>query len=129
MPSPIYTSVRLARNAIKAALQARTTRPVRWWRAFSSDTRPYVVIQSQDLGGRAEKRVGDIGWSGLIVVKAVGDLPDTAEQLMAAVAPGMEALSSPGYTIRAEYDRPIALPPDGDTHSDAHQWRVSLHRS
>jgi hypothetical protein len=83
MPTPIYDALKLARFAIKQALQARTTRPVRWWRANSTDTRPYVVFQSQDLGGRAEKRVNAMGWSGLIVVKANADLPETAEQLMA----------------------------------------------
>jgi hypothetical protein len=127
--TPIYAAISLVRVAVGSALQARTGRSVWWQSAPGSATRPFVVFQSQDNGGRGERQIGALDWSGLIVVKAIADTMSAAEALLAQVAPGMEALSTTGYNISAAYDRPIVLPPDGAIHQSAHQWRVSLHRS
>lgn len=129
MPTPIYDAITRMRFAIAAALQARTARGVYWQEAPSTATRPFVVFQSQDNGGRAERAIGALDWSGLIVVKALADTVGASEALMAQVAPGMEALTATGYTIAAAYDHPITIPPDGGVYQSAHQWRVSLHRS
>lgn len=129
MPSPIYSAIRLVRYAVASALTSRTTRGVYWLEAPGTAARPFVTFQSQDLGGRAERTVGALGWSGLIVVKAIGDTASAAETLMEAVSAGMDALSTPGYSISAAYDRPLVLPPDGAIHQSGAQWRVSLHRS
>lgn len=130
MPSPIYNSIRLMRFAVAQALAARTTRGVYWLEAPGTAQRPFIVFQSQDAGGRADRKVGDLGWDGLVVVKAKADTIGAAEQLMETVAPGMDGLAAPiGYTISAAYDKPIVISLDGDIHQAAHQWRVSLHRS
>jgi hypothetical protein len=129
MTTPIYDSITRVRFSIAAALTARTVRGVYWQEAPGGAARPFVVFQSQDLGGRAERQIGALDWSGLIVVKAIADTVGAAESLMAQVAPGMEALASTGYGITATYDHPVSLPPDGSIHQSAHQWRVSLHRS
>ena len=127
--TPIYDAITRMRYAVSAALTARTSRGVYWLEAPSGATRPFVVFQSQDLGGRGERQIGALDWSGLIVVKAVADSVGAAEALMGQVAPGMEALTTPSHTITAIYDQPIVLPPDGSIHQAAHQWRVSIHRS
>lgn len=129
MPTPIYDAITRMRYAVAAALTARTSRGVYWLEAPSGATRPFVVFQSQDAGGRAERQIGALDWSGLIVVKAIADTTGAAEQLMAQVAPGMEGLTSAGYSITATYDHPIVIPPDGALFQAAHQWRVSIHRS
>ncbi len=129
MPTPIYRSIRLVRFAVAQALAARTGRGVYWLEAPGTAVRPFVVFQSQDAGGRSERAIGDLGWSGLVVVKAIADTAGAAEQLMEAIAPGMDALATPGYSISALHDKPIVIPPDGNVHQSAHQWRISLHRS
>lgn len=128
--APIYSAIQKVRFSIVAALTARTARGVYWLEAPQTATRPLVVVQSQDIGGRSERQIGALDWSGLIVVKAIADSTSAAETLMAAVAPGMEALTTTfGYTISAAYDRPIVLPPDAGIWQSGAQWRVSLHRS
>ena len=128
MTTPIYDVITRLRFALVAALTARTTRGVYWLEAPSGAARPFVVVQSQDLGGRAERQIGALDWSGLIVVKALADTLGAAEALMTQVAPGMDALASTGYSVVATYDRPIVLPPDAGIWQSAHQWRVSIHR-
>lgn len=129
MPAPIYDAIPRVRFSITAALQARTSRPVYWQEAPGTAVRPFVVFQSQDAGGRAERQIGALDWSGLIVVKAIADTIGVAEQLMATVAPGMETLTSTGYSVSSAYDHPIVIPPDGNLWQAAHMWRVSIHRS
>lgn len=128
--TPIYSAIRLVRFSIVAALSARTTRSVWWLQAPQTAVRPLLTAQSQDAGGRAERQIGALDWSGLIVVKAIADTLGAAEALMASVAPGMDALTTQaGYSITAIYDRPVVIPPDGGVWQAAHQWRVSINRS
>jgi hypothetical protein len=127
VPTPIYNAVYLVRKAISDALDPLTTSPVSWAQADEDIEPPFVIYQSQDAGGRAEKRLNELGWSGLITVKAIATNQGAAETLMNAVAPGMASLSSAGYTIGAEYERPIVIPPDESGRwTAAHQWRVYL---
>ena len=127
---PIYPALRLVRFAVRQALAALTTRPIDWQQAKETSSKPLVVFQSQDGGGLADKKVGTLGWTGLITVKAIADSDGAAEQLAEAVAPGMLALSAPtGYTITASYERALTLPPADGDYQTGHIWRVSLSRS
>lgn len=125
-PTPLYSVLRALRFAIKAALQPLTATGVYWQRADQGVALPYIVYQSQDLGGQAVGTVGELAWSGLVTVKALATNQSAAELLIAAVAPGMEALIYAGYSISARYVRPVVIPPDGDTWQAAHQWRVGI---
>lgn len=130
MTTPIYPALRLVRFAIRQALAVRTTRPIDWQQAKEGSAKPLVVFQSQDGGGRSAKAVGELGWSGLVTVKAIADSDGEAEQLSEAVAPGMLALQAPtGYTLTVSYDRPLTLPPADGDYQTGHIWRVALHRS
>lgn len=127
MPTPIFDAIKLVRAAIFAALDPLTTAPVSWAQAPQGVDPPFVVYQSQDAGGRAEKHLNALGWSGLITVKAIATSQSAAETLMSAVAPGMNSLTSVGYNIFAEYMQPIVIPPDDTGRwTTAHQWRVYL---
>lgn len=128
-PPPIYEAIPALRGAIYRALIAKTTRPVAWQQAAQTAARPLVIMTSQDGGGQSEKSLGSLAWSGLVTLRALADSQLAAEQLMAAVAPGMESLSAPGYTVMASYERPIVLPPTTDGVWQAcHMWRVFIDR-
>ena len=127
MPSPIYNALNLVRKAIFEALDPLTTAPIYWQQAAQGQALPLVVYQSQDGGGSAEKHLNAIGWEGLITVKALASNQSAAETLINMVAPGMASLSSTGYTVCAEYERPVVIPPDAaGVWQAAHQWRVYL---
>lgn len=134
--APIYSSLRLVRFAIRAALLALSSgKEVYWLQAGEGASMPYVVVQSQDAGGQGAFAIGAIAWSGLITVKALatangsGNAQATAEALMEAVAPGMGSLAAPaGYAIGARYVRPVVIPPLDGVWQSAHTWRVRLER-
>lgn len=127
MPSPIYSALYIVRAAIFAALDPLTTSPIYWQQAAQGVALPFVVYQSQDSGGKADKYLNAIGWEGLITVKALANNQGAAETLINTVAPGMASLASIGYTLCAEYERPIVIPPDPNgVWQAAHQWRVYL---
>ena len=137
MIAPIYSAIQLVRFALVAALDPLTTAGVYWLQAPEGATLPYCIIQSQDLGGRAEPHLGALGWSGLITVKALassqgsanGNTQAAAEAIMAAVAPGMDAIVAPtGYDIAVAYSRPIVVPPLSGIWQSGHLWRVILER-
>lgn len=124
--TPIYDAVHIVRKAIFEALDPLTTAGVYWQRAAQGVALPFVVYQSQDGGGAADKRLNMLGWQGLFTIKALASSQSAAETLMLLVAPGMTSLSATGYSISAEYERPIVLPPDADVWQCCHQWRVFL---
>lgn len=129
MIAPILTSITLVRFAIVGALDPLTTAGVYWTQAPSSAVRPFVVIQSQDSGGAGEPHLNGLGWSGLITVKALADTLGAAEALLAAVAPGMDAIVAPAnYDMAVGYVRPIVIPPLDGIFQCGHIWRVSLER-
>lgn len=133
---PIYPAIRLIRFAIVPALAALAGgRGVYWLQASEGAAFPFIVVQSQDAGGRGEPRLSSLGWSGLITVKALaqangnGNAQAAAETLMEAVAPGMDALIAPaGYDLSVNYQRPVVIPPSDGVWQAAHIWRVSLER-
>jgi len=134
--APIYPAIRLVRFAIVPALAALASgHGVYWLQAPEGASLPYVVVQSQDRGGRGEPKLNSMGWSGLITVKALadanggGNAQAAAETLMEAVAPGMDSLSAPvGYDLSVAYVGPVVIPPDSGDWQSAHEWRVNLER-
>lgn len=134
--APIYSAIRLVRFAITPALVALAGgRGVYWLQAPEGATLPYVIVQSQDAGGRAEPHLSALGWSGLITVKALanangsGNAALAAEALMEAVATGMDNLTAPvGYDLSVAYERALVIPPLEGVHQAGHIWRVTLER-
>jgi hypothetical protein len=127
--APILDSITIVRFAILAALDPLTTSGVYWLEAPETAVRPFVVVQSQDAGGRSEPRLSSLGWSGLITVKALAHTLQAAEALLGAVAPGMATLNAPtGYDMTAEHVRPIVLGPRDGVWQAGHIWLVSLER-
>lgn len=127
MPTPIYDAIAIVWAAIFAALDPLTTAPIYWAQAEEGVNPPFVIGQSQDNGGRAEKRLDDLGWSGIITIKAVAMDFGAAKTLMNTVAPGMASLTSVGYSLLADYMQPVVIPPDDTGRwQSAHQWRVYL---
>jgi hypothetical protein len=123
---PIYNAITVLRFAVAAALTPLTSAGVYWLRADQDVPLPYVIFQSQDLGGKAVERVGELSWEGLVTVRALASDQGAADTLMGAIVGGMATLSYAGHTITARYVRPIVIPPDGDTWQSAHQWRVHI---
>jgi len=103
---------------------------VYWTLAPQGTARPYCVLQSQDQGGISTPRLGSLGWSGLITVKAIADSLQAAETLLALVAPAMDGLSAPAsYDLSVRFVRPLALPVDEDGVWQAGLiWEVILER-
>jgi len=123
--TPILDAIRILRTAIYAALSPLNSAAY-WQQADQGVARPFVVFQSQDAGGQAEKRIGDHGWSGLVTVKALADNQSAAESLLATVAPGMASLSYAGRDIAAEFERPLVVPPLDDVWQAGGIWRVFI---
>jgi len=128
--TPIYSSVTLVRFLIVPALDPLTTRTIHWIEAPPTAVRPFIVIQPQDQGGISVPRLGSLGWSGLITVKALADTLGAAEALFAAVAPGMDAMTAPvSYDLSVRFVRPLALgPDDGNVWQYGGIWEVTLER-
>lgn len=137
--APIYSSIRFVRVAVVSALSALSGTAVVYWLekadSVPGEIYPFVIVQSQDLGGQADPWIGDLGWRGLITVKALADANGTgnaqadAEALMEQIAPGMESLTAPaGHSLRAAYQRPIVVPPLDGVWQAGHTWRVRLER-
>lgn len=136
MIAPIYDSIELVRFCVVPALKLRSgSAGVYWLEKTDGATYPFVVVQSQDLGGQGVPRLNSLGWTGLITVKALaqangtGNAQASAETLMKAVAPGMDTLIAPvGYDLSVVYQRPVVIPPLDGVWQAAHIWRVNLER-
>lgn len=127
MSGPVYDAIPVMRGAVAAALGASA----HWQRnEDAAPTRPYLIFDSQDGGGRADAYVGCIGWEGLVTVRAVADFQDEADAALAPAFTAMQSLSAPsGYAIGARFVRPITLPPTGETRYAAAQWEVYIERT
>lgn len=141
-PTPILDPIAILRVALFAAIgpllsgyQDSAGRAKCYWqRADQKDangvsvTIPYVVCQSQDNGGQAVKHVGDWGWAGLVALKALANGQTPAEILYALAAPGMAQLAHVGYSISADFQQPLVIPPTPtDTWQSGGIWRVTIH--
>ena len=125
--TPILNAISILRQAVFEAFDPLTTYPVYWQQADEQVQPPFVIYQSQDAGGRAAKHIGDYGWEGLITVRALAPTQGAAEELLAAVAPGMDALQATGYSFTADYQGPLVVAPDPfGVWQAGHIWRVAL---
>jgi hypothetical protein len=89
---------------------------------------PFVVFQFQSDIARIN-RIGDIGATTLVTVKALAESAADARSLLATAAPGMGNLEYAGYTLSAVYLRSPILPPHGGVYQSAHIWRVAIERN
>lgn len=127
MSEPVYTAIAIVRDAIATALGESS----HWQRnEDATPSRPYLVYDSQDGGGKLNQYVGSKGWRGLITVRAVADFQDEAEAALAPAYTAMLSLSAPsGYSIGAVYIRPITIPPTAEVRYAAAQWELFIERT
>jgi hypothetical protein len=128
--TPITEAIEKLRAAIYTALSPLAAPSgVYWLQAAQTATLPFVIMQSQDAGGKAVKHLGDYAWEGLVTVKALATSQSAAATLLAAVIPGMASLTSSGYTFLVEHERPIVIPPDVNGVWQAAQlYRVGIYK-
>lgn len=140
--APVTAAIPLVRRSIYQALaplmgayqDGNGNAKAYWMQAEQGIARPFVVFQSQDLGGMADDYIGTAGWEGLIALRALADTQSATETLLGVVLPGMGSLALPsgytGYSISATWERPLVVPPtvDGIWTSGA-LYRVSIYRS
>jgi hypothetical protein len=119
-------AVTLTRRALAVALGSSW----HWLLAPQGTALPFGVYQSQDGGGRPLIYVGDLAWSGLIVLRACATSQAGAETLLASGAAALASLAAPaGYALRCRPERPIVIPPAGGIWYAAYLYRVDLTRS
>lgn len=141
MPTtPIADAVTIARLSVEAALSPLIATQqgdglavrLRYARMPAAYTLPYVIHGLQDGGGAADPTLDGAGWAGLWAVKVFATSIATADAWLAAIRGGMDSLSLPagysGLSIRADYERPIVIPPDGETWQAAAMWRIRIYR-
>jgi len=138
-PAPVQDAITIAKAAVETALKPL----VKAQHGNSGEARlyyfkplsgqpplPYTVHQPQDLGGRTSSWLNNGAWSGLWTVKTLANDMATALAWMSAIDGGMDSLAAPtGYALMAEYDRPLALPPDGDVWQAGGIWRIYVIRT
>jgi hypothetical protein len=141
MPSPI-----LAAESILATALASSIRPLledagyahgevgrAFWRLIPEEVGavalPYVIYQPQsDL--RADWWLGAIRAEGLVLLKGLGATAGSARAVLAAAAPGMDALTHEDYTIQARYEGSPTLPiVDERIWQAGHLYRVRIGRA
>lgn len=141
MPTtPIADAVIIARLAVEASLTPLVATQqadglavrLRYARMPAAYTLPYVVHQAQDGGGLGDPFLDGAGWMGLWAVKVFATTIALADSWLVAVRGGMDGLALPvgysGLSIRADYDRPLVIPPDGETWQAAALWRIRIYR-
>lgn len=141
MPTtPIADAVTIARLSVEAALSPLVATQqgdglavrLRYQRMPAAYTLPYVVHQAQDGGGLGDPFLDGAGWMGLWAVKVFATTITTADAWLSAIRGGMDSLSLPagysGLSIRADFERPLVIPPDGETWQAAALWRIRIYR-
>jgi hypothetical protein len=124
--APVYTAIALARAALSAALGPNA----HWQRVEGEQSRPYMVFDSQDAGGKQNKTVGSSAWQGLITVRAIADYQDEADAVIEAIKTPMQALTTAaGYSIASVFIRPITIPPTAEVRYAAAQWEIFIERT
>lgn len=138
--TPVYDAITIARESVSAALAPLVAAQqadglavrLRYQRMPAAFELPYCVHQNQDQGGAPELLLNGAGWSGLWVVKVFATAIGVADAWLAAIRGGMDSLSLPapytGYSIRADFDRPLVIPPDGEVWQSAALWRIHIYR-
>lgn len=131
-PTPILDAetilVTAVRNALAPFVGTHQGRPKAYYQLGKQNAPlPFVVFQFQtDIS--ALNRLGAIGASAQITVKAFAESKEAARALLAHVAPGMNALAHPSHTITARYLRSPIIPSSVAPYQSAHIWRVSIER-
>lgn len=134
MTEQIADAVTLVRKAIYAATSplvgAYLGLPKSYWLLGEQGAPlPYLVVQSQDQGGRDASMLGLAGWRGQFTVKALADTQSGAEDALAGVPAAMANLSSTGFTITATLVRPLVLPPKDGVWQAGLIYDIELYRS
>jgi hypothetical protein len=140
MTTPVYDATTIARLSVDdavrplvAAKQADSKAVRFFWRRQSLNIYPCVIHQSQDNGGTGAHFLNIGAWAGLWVIQAFAKDQATADEWLAAVRAGMDALAIPsGYSslsIQADYEQPLILPPDQDIYPSGAIWRIRITRS
>lgn len=140
MTTPVLDAIAIARLSVEDAVkplvlvqQGGTGAPRFYWQRQSVNTYPCAIHQSQDRGGKGASFL-DIGaWSGLWAIQAYATDQTTAEDWMAAIRGGMDSLALPtgytGYSIQADYEQPLSLPPAENIWQAGAIWRIRITRS
>jgi hypothetical protein len=133
MPEPILTAEAIIANAIVTALTAHVGtfngRPKAYYQlAEQGAPLPFVVFQFQSDIGRVD-RIGGVGATALITLKALSDSASAARALLATAAPSLATLTATGYTLKARYVRSPIIPPIGGVYQSAHIYRLTIERN
>lgn len=141
MTTPVYDAITIARLSVEAAVkplvlaqQGGTGAPRFYWQRQSANVYPCAIHQSQDRGGEGASFLNIGAWAGLWTIQAYANDQTTADAWLAAIQGGMASLAPPtgytsGYSIQADYDRPLILPPDRDIYPSGAIWRIRITRS
>lgn len=142
MTTPVYDAIAIARLSVEAALaplvraQHNNSGEARlyWFKPPAGQPPlPYVVHQTQDRGGLPAHFLNIGAWAGLWAVKVLANSAALAEEWLAAIDGGMDSLALPsgytGYSIQADYEQPLVLPPDQDVWQSGAIWRIRITRS
>lgn len=130
---PILTAETILVDALKAALTpyvgTYNTRPKAYYQmAEQGAPLPYTIFQLQSNIARLDW-ISDTGAETLVTLKALAANGSAARDLLNTVAPAMDALSSPGFTIAARYEASPPIPPSNGTYQAAHLYRVRIERA
>lgn len=130
--APILTAEQIIIDAFKAALAPYVGlwngRPKAYYQqAEQGAPQPFVIFQAQADIARLDW-IDQTGAECLITVKALARNGSTARALITDIAPALDALSFPGFTITARYVRSPSIPPNDGTYQAAHTFRVRIER-
>lgn len=102
------------RDALAPLVGTFNARPTAYYQlAEQGCPLPYTVFQFQSDISRMDW-FGESGATALLTLKALATSPKAARDLLAVVAPGLDAIAISGYTITARYLRtPTVAPVEG----------------
>jgi hypothetical protein len=86
---------------------------------------PYIVFQFQSAIGRMDW-IAQAGATVLVTVKALAANAKAARDLLAAAAPGMDAIAIDGYAVTARYNQSPTVPPQNSVWQALHLYRLRL---
>jgi hypothetical protein len=89
---------------------------------------PYVVFQFQSAIGRMDW-IAQTGATVLVTIKALAASAKAARDLLATVAPGMDAITIDGYVITSRYSQSPTVPPQNSVWQALHVYRLRIERA
>ena len=140
MTTPVLDAILIARQSVDDALRPLVAakqndgKAVRlYWQRQSVNLYPCVIHQSQDRGGQDASFLAIGGWSGLWAVQTYAMDQATADDWLAAIRDGMDDLALPsgytGYSIQADFEQPLVVPPDESIWQAGAIWRIRITRT